>query len=238
MVTSIRAKKRISEIAEDHPIAFMKYHRGITALRDALLPATNRGAPKIFYLWGKTRTGKSRWAREHYPNAFVARDNVGGWMDKYDGETEVIFDEFRGKWPMSEMLTILDRYKCILPVKGSSTALQATTFIFTSNYEPGHWYDGLTEEHKTEQEPWLARFAEFGQVINTNTPVGQEWLKIQPEEVNKPMEEEQPPAPLSPLRISSSVEERPAFGHDDSDYVSPTPPSGRAEWDAFRRENL
>lgn len=53
----------------------------------------------------------------------------------YDGQTEVIIDDFEGTIGASQLKTWFDRYPCSVEVKGSQIALAATTFIVTSNYD-------------------------------------------------------------------------------------------------------
>lgn len=71
----------------------------------------------------------------------------------YDGQKEVIIDDYEGTIAAVHLKTWFDRYPCQVEVKGGMMALRATTFIITSNFtlkqvllkqcnddEQSHWY--------------------------------------------------------------------------------------------------
>lgn len=89
--------------------------------------------------WGKAGVGKSRRASyEAGPNAY--RKPRGEWWDGYDGESNVIFDDFYGWIKLDELLRICDRYAHRVPVKGGYVNFRPKIIIFTSNVEPLKWY--------------------------------------------------------------------------------------------------
>jgi hypothetical protein len=47
------------------------------------------------YHWGVTGAGKSRQARDRFPDAYIKSNNV--WWDGYAGEETVIIDELGPK---------------------------------------------------------------------------------------------------------------------------------------------
>lgn len=90
--------------------------------------------------WGKTGSGKSRTAwgaasMEAYP-----KDPCTKFWDGYNGQVNVVIDEFRGVIGISHLLRWLDRYPVLVEVKGSSTVLRAEKIWITSNLEPRLWY--------------------------------------------------------------------------------------------------
>lgn len=62
------------------------------------------------------------------------------FWDGYRGEEHVVIDEFRGNIDISHLLRWLDRYPCIIEVKGSSLVLRAKHIWITSNLDPRQWY--------------------------------------------------------------------------------------------------
>lgn len=96
--------------------------------------------------WGRTGSGKSRdaWSRgglESYP-----KDPRTKFWCGYDGQENVIIDEFRGGIDVGHLLRWLDRYPVIVEKKGSSCCLKAKNIWITSNLDPRLWYPDLDNE--------------------------------------------------------------------------------------------
>jgi len=127
------------EIAELYPAVYMKMNRGVKELRSALSVPRN-WMPNVEVYWGVTGTGKSKLAMEMYPNAFVMSDEKG-WWDGYDGQEDVVLNDFRPDWwGASFMLNLLDRYPMRVPIKGSSANFVGRNIIITTNKNPKDWY--------------------------------------------------------------------------------------------------
>lgn len=97
--------------------------------------------------WGTTGVGKSRRAWDEASMEAYPKDPRTKFWDGYDGQTNVVIDEFRGGIDIGHLLRWLDRYPVIVEIKGSSTCLKATTIWITSNLHPREWYptlDGIT----------------------------------------------------------------------------------------------
>lgn len=95
--------------------------------------------------WGKTGTGKSRRAWDEATFDAYPKVPTNVWWCGYRGQCNVVIDEFRGQIGISHMLQWLDRYPCIVQVKGSSVSLQAKKIWITSNLHPRDWYPGTDE---------------------------------------------------------------------------------------------
>lgn len=129
----------IREMALSHPAPFVKYHRGFREFKNLLIePRTT--PPEVTVLYGPTGCGKSRQAREICPDAYVWGPEQTKWFDGYEGQKEVIFEEFRGQLPFGMMLRLLDRYDCRVETKGSSVQFVATKILITSPVQPREWY--------------------------------------------------------------------------------------------------
>ena len=127
----------INEIAKEHPGTFMQYGRGMRDLAMVTQGKYNHDDVRGVWYWGAPGTGKSRKAREEYPEAYLKSQNK--WFDGYAGEKEIILDDLDklGGDKLGHHLKIwADRYACTAEVKGATINLQHRVFVITSNYHP------------------------------------------------------------------------------------------------------
>lgn len=146
--------RTLKEIADAYPSVFMRHHASLTKLvamydKKRSLEET----PEVEIHWGITGSGKSYFIDRTYPDAYrKIRDPR--WWDGYQGEDVVLFEEFnpvneddpRKKFPLTEMLQILDRYSYRMEIKNSTMQLKAKKFIFTSNINPTLWWEGHPQQ--------------------------------------------------------------------------------------------
>lgn len=147
----VKAGATDRDIAEEHPSSFIRYTRGIKALREAYLEEWSQQYRdiKVEILWGPAGSGKTRYAYDTYGIANVYKKTQPAkelWWDGYSGQDVLLIDDFYGWISKNEMLAVMDIYPLQLPVKGSFTWAAWHTIIITSNSEPKTWYhDGLGE---------------------------------------------------------------------------------------------
>lgn len=100
--------------------------------------------------WGNSGVGKTRraWHEAGSINDVYIKNPNTKWWDGYRGQKTVIVDEFIGRIDISYILTWLDRYPCMVEIKGYSAPLLATRFFFTSNVDPRDWFPDANEEQK------------------------------------------------------------------------------------------
>lgn len=165
IATDIIKGKSLFDVSLEHPSQFIRYNRGFNVLANmhAKKRKLDHRGPRIYYIWGPPGCGKTAYVHDRWPTAYIAKDNIGGWMDYYNGEDAIIFDEFCGQYPANDMLTLLDRYACRAPVKGSWTNIAATAIVFTSNMPPDAIYAGLPQ-----YEAWMRRLRDFARVIKAD----------------------------------------------------------------------
>lgn len=84
------------------------------------------------------------------------------WWDGYLGHRHVVVDEFCGLIGITHLLRWLDRYPCMVEVKGGAVALEAVEFWFTSNIDPREWY---SDANSTEEQR-NALFRRFNEVVH------------------------------------------------------------------------
>lgn len=100
---------------------------------------SGRWKPCVVWLCGETGCGKTRAATEKYQNAMIYHCRKGmQFLDGYEGQDVVIFDEFRyDSIEFSWLLSLIDwsngQY---VPVKGSFTWWHPKVIVFTSPENP------------------------------------------------------------------------------------------------------
>lgn len=140
----------LTDIALEYPVQYIKFHKGIQALQAKLIKP-RCVVPEVRLYWGGTGTGKSYQAREWLPNAYVWHPQMGTWFDGYEGQNEVIFEEFRGQIPFGMVLSLLDRYCCKVQYKGGVQEFNATKIAFTSPVHYSEWFFSLNANDRLEQ---------------------------------------------------------------------------------------
>lgn len=124
------------QFSESNPGSW--YFSGHNLLRNSLSIAQPIIRPDINVEWvfGEPGVGKSRYAHDKLPEAFI-KDPRTKWWSGYLLEKTVIIDDFGPNGiDINHLLRWFDRYKCTVETKGGMVPLHADTFIVTSNFEP------------------------------------------------------------------------------------------------------
>lgn len=114
------------------------------------------------YIYGETRTGKTRFVMELYGYTNVYRvTDYAHPFDNYDGQPVLFFDEFRSSLPIADMLKYLDGYPLILPARYSNRVACYEKVYIVSNIPLKKQYE---ECQRYEPETFRA----FEKRINSN----------------------------------------------------------------------
>lgn len=102
---------------------------------------------KVVVIYGDSGTGKSRYCRETYPNAYWLSKSSSGnvWWNGYNGQETVVIDDFYGWIPFDYMLHLMDRYCMSGETKGGVVNIIPKTLVITSNKPPCKWYSKAYE---------------------------------------------------------------------------------------------
>lgn len=118
---------------------------------------------EIIWLFGHTGLGKSHFGRDWaYDRGFTEDDvfskgDSSKWLEGYESQKIVIFDDFRGSWmKLSELLTLCDKWERRVEIKCGSRQFVAKYVIINSPYPPHACYR-TTSDHSENMLQLLRR---------------------------------------------------------------------------------
>lgn len=141
----IKSGKSAREIFEEAGEAYLKYHKGIER---AVQFYSGRRTWKTTVYWfhGSTGTGKTKSAFERAPMAYFKTPS-NHWWDGYEGQEEVIIDDYRPDFcKFSQLLRLFDRYPMSVEVKGGTVQFLAKKIYITTPKSPTMTWANRTEE--------------------------------------------------------------------------------------------
>lgn len=161
-------------VATANPAATVRYYRGMQHLHALAHPPQRRHHPIVYRIDGAPGIGKSRSTfhylddlveHKHINGYYVVTENENGWFDGYNGQDAVVFEDFRGVFPIDKMLKLVDLYPFSAPTKGGHVPIRARFFFFTSNAPLEDFYQtsqhdawvrriGLTKDHVRATPLW------------------------------------------------------------------------------------
>lgn len=152
--------------ADEHFGSFLRYERSIRSYYNLKRQGRSWKSHVTVY-WGGTGSGKTRRAwEESDKKAWIYSSD--GWFDGYDGEPDVIFDDFGGhEFKLTYFLKLLDRYPMRVKIKGGFVGWVPKRIYITSNFPPERWYPNATSEHRA------ALMRRLDEVVNIELPPAQ-----------------------------------------------------------------
>jgi len=142
----------MSEIMDNHPTTFLRYHKGLQLMKFDIDRRTPKRVPKVIVYWGETGTGKTFKVSQKSPNCFYTSDCK--WYDGYNGLDDICFEEYNGGITLNNFLRLLDRYPVTVQGKGTVIPFNPERIFITSHFHPNRWY---TDEEHVGRYPELER---------------------------------------------------------------------------------
>lgn len=149
------------ELMESYTKEMIRYPRFYTDYRRAIM--RDRAEHGEFYptagvyIHGASGAGKSRMARQRFPGIFTVplSDGTKLWMDGYNGEEAILFEDFDSSVNFRLMLRIMDVYPMQVEVKGGFVPRCWKTVVITSNLR-------IADQYPKElyKEPFIRRITE------------------------------------------------------------------------------
>lgn len=120
---------------------WLKYHEG-----------QREEKPVVVWIWGPSGSGKTTLAkslcRSHHDNdTYFKTPTTGKWWDGYDGQRNVIIDEFRDEdYKFTTILSLLHEHETRIEHKGGIRQFKPRLVVITSVFEPSQQYTSQPEE--------------------------------------------------------------------------------------------
>lgn len=149
----------MSDVAKSHPVQFIKYSKGIMALK-SLMHQPRKEKTVVHWYYGPTGTGKSHRAREVATAAgsWYYKDPTTKWWDGYDQQQVVIVEDYRRDFcTFASLLRLLDEYELKVEYKGGYVDFNSKIIIFTTPKSPRDTWENQTQEQLSQ----LLRRIEF-----------------------------------------------------------------------------
>ena len=174
--------KCLEDLVDSGDVSLFKYAQLMKARNAYMMSrAANqkRQKPTVYWLYGPTGSGKTRYAVEKGGESYWISNDCK-WFDGYSGQTTAILDDIRaGSYTFEFLLRLLDRYPVLVQVKGGFAVWNPLVIYITAparpeqvfiNHETGETWDRIDQ--------LLRRIDEILEFPREATQPTQEWQEI------------------------------------------------------------
>lgn len=149
------------EIVEAFPSALTKIPH-IDNMRQILLMEEQKERWRdleVYYIWGETSVGKTRYVMEKYGYSNVYRvTDYAHPFDFYNNQDVVLFEEFQSSLPITQMLTYLDGYPVSLSARYANKIAVFTKVFIATNIPFEEQYPNVQIENINTFNAFKRRF--------------------------------------------------------------------------------
>ncbi len=158
--------KTMLEVAQEHFVPFLKYHRGLEKYRFLVEQEKSKEFRRVEVIihCGATGTGKTRAAVEASPDYHLISASGMQWFDGYEGQKVLIIDEYSNDVKITQLLRLLDGYQMRLAIKGGFTWAQWDTVYITTNLNKEELHEHAREEHKAALQRRITKWIHFNKI--------------------------------------------------------------------------
>lgn len=128
----------IQETALEYPTEYVKFHRGLDALKMHTL-APRCFPPDVVWIYGSAGVGKTRYVYDHWKSVYSKPPDTL-WFDGYQQQECLLIDDFDGYIHFKYLLQLLDRYPLLVAIKGGYTQFNSPHIVITSDATPAQTY--------------------------------------------------------------------------------------------------
>lgn len=186
LIELVKSGMTDAEILEEDPSYAYQIKR-INEIRQALIEAEFKAKDRdvqVTFVTGATGTGKTRDIHEMYGAENICRITTyrnGGlvYFDNYHSEDVLVFEEFSGQIPITDMLNFLDRYPLRLPARYTDRQACYTKVFITSNMPLDRLYPSVQYD---SPETWNAFLRRISTVITYDDAGGKTEIRLRSDE--------------------------------------------------------
>lgn len=137
IVQLIKQGKSELDVAEHDTLTYLRYFKGLDRLR-TLYTKPRDFQTELYLVLGPPGLGKTTFVLDESPNAHWK--NRTDFWDGFNGEQDIVLDDFAGTLPFDELLRIVNPAPYQLNIKGGTVILRSKRLFITSNTCPESWW--------------------------------------------------------------------------------------------------
>lgn len=121
---------------------------------------------QVYYIWGETGSGKTRYVYDHYPpsDIYVAHMGARDPFSNYKFQKVLVLDEFRSQTPLSELLMMLDRYPYEIDKRYENTWAAWNEVYILSNWSMDAQYRDSPDADRAALERRITDYMHFSDI--------------------------------------------------------------------------